>query len=133
MMIRQTEDDDFPAIMKLMKSEPEFWQASWSEDVIERGVKSAEGLSFVYDESGQILGFICAHDLGFRAYLSALVVKSDARNRGIGKHLVKHVEHELKARGRTVIIADVWKNAQTFYKSLGRAKPDVILLRKTLI
>ena len=60
MMIRQTEYDDIPAIMKLMKSEPEFWQASWSEDVIKRGVISADGLSFVCEEEGQILGFICA-------------------------------------------------------------------------
>ena len=36
-------------------------------------------------EEGEILGYPCGHDLGFRAYLSDLIVAKSARNRGIGR------------------------------------------------
>jgi hypothetical protein len=58
-----------------MRSEPGFWQDSWREDVLERGLDASGGLAFVWEEGGQILGFICAHDLRFRAYLSELIVR----------------------------------------------------------
>ena len=96
-------------------------------------VQSASGLAFIWEESNQVLGFICAHDLGFRAYLSEFIVDKSGRNRKIGKMLLKHVEHELINRGSNVLIADVWKDAEGFYKSLGWSEPDVILLRKKLV
>lgn len=86
-MIRSVTKEDIPNIRKLMESEPGFWQESWRYDVLERGLDSAGGLAFVWEETGQILGFVCAHDLGFRGYLSELIVAKSARNRGIGKHL----------------------------------------------
>jgi predicted N-acetyltransferase YhbS len=75
-MIRQATQNDIPAIKALMQSEPGFWQESWRHDVLERGLVASGGLSFVWDEAGQVLGFACAHDLGFRAYLSSRGVKS---------------------------------------------------------
>ena len=132
-MIRQTKYNDILAIMKRMQSEPDFWQASWGQDVIKRGIKSADGLSFEWGESGQILGFICAHDLGFRAYLSELIVHNSAKKGGIGKLMVKHIEYELGARGCNILIVEIWKNAEKFSKSLGWSEPDVLLMRKTSI
>lgn len=132
-MIREATYTDSPAIKKLMQSEVGFWQESWHDDVIDHGIKSANGLAFVWEKSNQILGFICAHDLGFRAYLSEFIVDKSGRDRDIGKMLLTHVEHELINRGRNVLIADVWKDAENFYKSLGWSEPDVILLRKKLV
>lgn len=115
-----------------MQSEPGFWDASWDDDVINQGMKTADGLTFVWEESDQILGFICAHDLGFRAYLNELIVHKSIRNRGVGRKLLEHVENTLVSRGRTILISDVWKDAEKFYKSLGWSNPDVLLLRKKL-
>ena len=70
-MIRKTVKDDIPAISMLMQSEPGFWQESWREDVLERGIEASEGLSFVWEESGQFLGFICAHDFVLGSLLSS--------------------------------------------------------------
>jgi predicted N-acetyltransferase YhbS len=131
-MIRKATNNDSPAIKKLMQSEPGFWQDSWQDNVIDQGIKSANGLAFVWEESGQILGFISVHDLGFRAYLNELIVKDSVRNIGVGKKLIRHIENELRTRGCKVLISDVWKGAESFYRSLGWTEPDVVLLRKKL-
>ena len=131
-MIRQATQDDIPAIRELMRSEPGFWQDTWRDDAIRRALASAGGLAFVWDQAGQVLGFICAHDVGFRAYLSELIVAESARAQGVGRELVRRVQRELTARGCAVLISDVWKDAVGFYKSLGWSAPDVVLLRKRL-
>jgi len=115
-----------------MRSEPGFWQDSWREDVLDRALAAAHGLTFVWEERTQILGFVCAHDVGFRGYLSALIVAASSRSRGIGKRLVEHVERELQSRNCAVLISDVWPDAETFYRSLGWSEPDAVLLRKNL-
>ena len=132
-MIRLATMEDISEIQQLMHAVPGFWQASWRHDVIERSLRSAHGLAFVWEEEGQIRGFVCAHDVGFRGYLSELVVEEEARDRGIGKQLVRRVEQELAARGCAVLIADIWKDAEGFYRALGWTPPDVILLRKRLL
>jgi ribosomal protein S18 acetylase RimI-like enzyme len=115
-----------------MQSEPGFWKQDTRLDVLDIALASAKDLAFVWDEDGRILGFVCAHDLGFRAYLSELIVHESTRRRGIGKQLVQHVEDELMHRKCPVLVSDVWRNAEAFYRSLGWSEPDVTLLRKKL-
>lgn len=131
-MIRLATIEDIPEIQRLLLSVPGFWQASWRNDVVERSLRSADGLAFGWEEEGYIKGFVCAHDVGFRGYLSELVVTEEVRGRGVGKQLVHRVENELAARGCAVLIADVWKDAEGFYRALGWTPPDVVLLRKKL-
>ena len=132
-MIRTATESDIPAIRTLMKSIPGFWHEDWREDVLERGIRTADGLALVWIDGGDIIGFVCAHDVGFLGYLSALVVAEEARGRGIGKQLVCQVERELAARDCAILIADVWKEAEGFYRALGWAPPGVVLLRQRLI
>jgi predicted N-acetyltransferase YhbS len=131
-MIRQATANDIPAIRSLMESAPGFWQPDWSNDTLTKAISSASGLAFVWETRSHILGFVCAHDVGFRAYLSELVAAQQARNQRIGKQLVGTVEQELSRRGQAVLIADVWHAAVPFYRSLGREPPDVILLRRKI-
>ncbi len=131
-MIRRAVLNDTPAIKELMLSEPRFWNQEWRHDVIERVLNATGSLSFVWEEDSNIKGFICAHDLGFRAYLNELIVKEPKRNSGIGKRLIEHVEHILEEQGCTTIISDVWKKSVSFYKNLGWSEPDVVVLRKKL-
>jgi ribosomal protein S18 acetylase RimI-like enzyme len=132
-MIRAATESDIPDTKSVMKSVPGLWHQDWRKDTLERAIRAADGLAFVWVDGGQILGFACAHDLGFRGYLSALVVAEEARGRGIGRQLVRHVERELAARGCALLISDVWKDAEGFYRALGWTSPDVILLRHTLV
>jgi ribosomal protein S18 acetylase RimI-like enzyme len=131
-MVRQTMPEDIPEIQALMKSIPGFWQSHWSRDTVAHALDTANGLSFVWEEDSQILGFVCAHDLGFRACLSELAVSPPCQHRGIGRALLEKVEHRLSARQRTILIADVWRDAVPFYRALGWESPEAVLLRKKL-
>lgn len=131
-MVREASVADIPGIRSLMQAEPGFWQPWWSERTVEAAIRSASGLAFVWEEHADILGFVCAHDLGFRAYLSDLVVDRRFRHRGIGTALVQAVERALRGKDRRVLIADVWRDAEPFYRSLGWEPPDALLLRQFL-
>lgn len=119
-----------PGIQALMKSVPSFWSEDWRGDAVQRALDSAGELAFVWEEDQRLTGFICAHDIGFRAYLSALVLAESAGGRGIGTKLLGHIESALRARGCAVLIADVWKEAKGFYQSRGWSPPDAFLIRK---
>jgi predicted N-acetyltransferase YhbS len=131
-MIRQAATSDIPGIRTLMQTVPGFWQTWWSDQTIAQALVSANGLAFVWEDNSHILGFVCAHDFGFRAYLSELVVDSSVRHQGVGTRLVRRVEEALEARQQRVVIADVWHDAEPFYRSLGWAPPDAVLLRTRL-
>lgn len=129
-MVRDAIASDIPNIRRLMQAVPGFWHSRWSEKTIANGIHSANGLAFVWEQSTQILGFVCAHDLGFRAYLSELIVDIRVRRQGIGTHLLQAVEEALRSRHQGVLIADVWRDSEPFYRSQGWQAPDVVLLRK---
>jgi RimJ/RimL family protein N-acetyltransferase/predicted N-acetyltransferase YhbS len=131
-MIRPATEHDLTGIKKLMQSEPGFWQDSWRENILADALDSAGSLAFVWGAGGRILGFVCAHDVVFRGYLSSLIVAPAVRRQGIGRQLVHRVEKELRSRGCTVLISDVWRGAEAFYRSIGWSEPEVKLLRKNL-
>src|ERR1700742_4286282 len=74
LMIREAGTEDIPAIRRLMEAEPGFWQPDWSNETLAKGLDSADGIAFVWENSNEVLGFVCAHDVGFRGYLSELIV-----------------------------------------------------------
>ena len=131
-MIKKAKISDSPKIELLMKSVKNFWDDSWRKDVIKLGIKASKGLSFVYEENGDILGFICAHDIGFRAYLSELIVSPKIQDQGVGKKLLCKVEEKLQEGGCKILISDVWQNSTRFYSKLGWSEPNVKFLRKKL-
>jgi len=131
-VIRVASAADVGPIRALMQSVAGFWDATWRADVLDRVLASAETVALVHEEDGVLVGFACAHDVGFRAYLSALVVSPVARGRGTGARLLAEVERRLAARGCAVVIADVWRDAEAFYRSQGWTPPAVVLLRKRL-
>jgi len=131
-VIRLANASDIAGIRLLMRSVPGFWDDTWRVDVLERALASPGTIALVHDDSERIDGFACAHDVGFRAYLSELVVSPTSQGRGIGARLLTELERELSARGCTVVIADVWRNAEDFYRSQGWTPPAVVLLRKRL-
>jgi ribosomal protein S18 acetylase RimI-like enzyme len=131
-MIRQANVKDSKQIKVLIKLVDGLWDKTWRENAIELGIKSSNGISYVFEKNEKILGFVCTHDLGFRGYISELIVSPNAQNQGIGKKLLKKAEDELQKRGCKTIIADVWKCAEGFYEKMGWSKPNVTLLRKKL-
>jgi GNAT superfamily N-acetyltransferase len=131
-VIRLAGTADIPRIQTLMKSVAGFWDDSWRPDVLERALGSSETIALVHHEDDTIDGFACGHDVGFRAYLSELVVSPASQGRGVGSRLVSELERRLAERGCSVLIADVWRDAERFYRSRGWTPPAVVLLRKRL-
>jgi len=131
-VIRPATREDILGIRALMQSVPGFWDESWRPDVLERVLRSSETIALVHAEKGVIDGFVCGHDVGFRAYLSELVVSPGLHGRGVGSSLVAELERRLAERGCSVLIADVWRDAEPFYRSRGWSPPSVVLLRKRL-
>lgn len=132
MEIRKTTLQDAPKIETLMKSVEGFWDNGWRNNVLQIALKNNTTISFVTVENELIIGFVCAHDVGFRAYLSELVVHPDHHSKGIGRQLLKAVEDELQFRGCEIFITDIWKDAETFYEKQGWSRPDIVLMRKKL-
>jgi GNAT superfamily N-acetyltransferase len=131
-MIRIADKADIPVLMELMQSEPGFWKQLPRPDALDVELASAGDLAVVWEDQGRILAYACAHDLGFRGYLSELIVAPAARHRGIGRRLVEHIERTLHARGCPLVFSDVWRSSERFYRSLGWSEPDVTLLLKRL-
>jgi ribosomal protein S18 acetylase RimI-like enzyme len=131
-MVRHAITSDIPAIRALMQATPGFWQSWWSDKTIANAMGPRTGWAFVWEDNSKILGFVCAHDLGFRAYLSELVVDTSIRNQVIGTLLVRTVEQSLRDRHQQVLIADIWRDAEAFYRSLSWSVPDAVLFRQRL-
>jgi predicted N-acetyltransferase YhbS len=56
-MIRTATELDLPSIRALIKSVPGFWHEEWRSGALERAFRSADGLAFVWEQDGNILGF----------------------------------------------------------------------------
>jgi ribosomal protein S18 acetylase RimI-like enzyme len=115
-----------------MKSVEGFWDETWRSDVLERVLESQETVALVHVHGDAIDGFACAHDVGFRTYLSEIVVLPTLQGQGVGSQLLSELERQLTERGCRIVIADVWRGAEQFYRSRGWTAPDVVLLRKRL-
>ncbi|MCR3922323.1 MAG: GNAT family N-acetyltransferase [Firmicutes bacterium] len=89
-----------------------------SEKNIMRFLKRNEGLSYLYEENGTILGTVlCGHD-GRRGYIYHLAVHKDRRNSGIGKKLLSTSMVALKEVGIQkchIFVFRVNKNGSEFW------------------
>jgi predicted N-acetyltransferase YhbS len=130
--IRQATGKDVPAVRGLLESLPGVWQESWRPDVLERAISSADGLALVAFRREGLVGFVCAHDVGFRAYVSELAVAESEQRSGLGTELLRRIEEKLVERGCAILIADVYPPAEAFYRKLGWSPPDAKLLGRRL-
>ncbi len=85
------------------------WHTLYSNDP---APTKAVGLLLKRDE---VVGFVCFHDVGFRAYLSEIVVSESMRRVGIGTKLLYTGERLLLDRGCRLVVADVYPPAEGFY------------------
>ena len=132
-MIRDAAITDIGGIRAVLTSVDGFWDESWRPDVLKRVLTSPDAIALVHEDGEVVDGFVCAHDVGFRAYLSELVVAPAIQGRGIGALLLAEIERRMSERGCAVMIADVWVDAERFYRSRGWTPPSVTLLRKRLL
>lgn len=75
---------------------------------------------------------MCCHDVGFRAYLSEMVISERHQKTGIGTLLLKHAESILLNKGCKLVVADVYPPAEEFYRKNGWTKPKATLLARSI-
>lgn len=95
-------------------NEPEF--------VLDKKRAAGDGLLFVAEAEGRIVGIIMAGYDGHRGWLYALAVSPECRGRGIGSRLVRHAEAQLRKKGCPKInlqIMDGNEGVAAFYRKLG--------------
>ena len=131
-MIRVARISDVDGIRKLMKSVSGFWDEDWRADVLERVIGSAEAIALVHLDGETIEGFACAHDAGFRAYLSEFAVVETQQRSGVGTALLQSFESALLQRGCRLVVADAYPPAEPFYRARGWAPPAALLLSHRL-
>ncbi len=125
-MIRAVLENDLPQIWNLINLAPEFWRTEWYPEAWKRALRTSRGLTFVWEEAGHILGFVCAHDIGGLGYLCTLVIAEPARDKNVGSELIHSVQRELAARGCPTVISEFIGMCQAREPST----PDLILLRR---
>lgn len=124
--------DDALDVEALLRSLPGIWQDCWRSDCVTRGIKNSEGLAFVAEADAKVVGFICAHDVGFRAYISEFAIAKEWQGKGVGTLLLTHVENQLSANNCALVIADVFPPAEGFYLKRHWGHPKAILMSRRL-
>ncbi len=127
MTIRPAVESDIERIRSLIEPSPGLWHPDWRPGVLERAIRSAGGLAFVWLDDDRLVGFVCAHDVGWPGYLCTLVVAESAHADNVGAELIHSVQRELAARGFPTVISEFIGMRQTREP----ATPDLILLRRT--
>ncbi len=102
---------------------------------IEKKLGANDGLFFVAESEGAVIGTAIAGYDGHRGWLYSVAVREDHRRSGLGSSLVRHAERALAAAGCMKINLQVLSsNAATaaFYESLGYGIEPRISMGKVL-
>lgn len=102
---------------------------------IARKLAFGDGLFWLAEEGGRIVGTAMAGYDGHRGWLYSVGVHSEVRRRGVGRALVAHAEKALAARGCPKVNLQVFRandRAQAFWRSVGYAEDEVIGFGKRL-
>ena len=96
---------------------------------IERKLAQADGLFWLAEHDGAIVGTAMAGYDGHRGWLYSVGVHPRMRRSGLARELVVHAEFELAARGCPKInlqVLEVNSSAQAFWQALGYV-PDLVV------
>jgi ribosomal protein S18 acetylase RimI-like enzyme len=63
--------------------------------VLQRALGSSDTVALVHLKGEHVDGLACAHDVGFRAYLSELIVSPSTQGAGIGGQLLSEIERRV--------------------------------------
>lgn len=100
MMFRKMQIKDYEAAYNLWKEVEGVGLSSADEkDNIEKYLKRNEGLSFVAEQNGKVIGAVLAGHDGRRGYIHHLAVDEDNRSEGIGSTLVEKCIEQFKNEG----------------------------------
>jgi ribosomal protein S18 acetylase RimI-like enzyme len=102
---------------------------------IEKKLGAKDGLFFVAESEGKVVGTAIAGYDGHRGWLYSVAVRKDYRRTGLGSSLVHHAERALAAAGCMKVNLQVLSSNVTtaaFYESLGYGVEPRISMGKVL-
>ena len=105
------------------------------EFVIDKKLVVGDGLLFVAEAEGKVVGSIMAGYDGHRGWIYALAVLPEYRRRGLGSRLVRHAEQQLRALGCPKINLQIMKgneSVESFYRKLGYEAEQRVSMGKKL-
>jgi ribosomal protein S18 acetylase RimI-like enzyme len=103
---------------------------------IDKKVAAGDGLLFVAEVDGKIVGTVMAGYDGHRGWLYSLAVLPEYRKQSIGSRLVKHAEKHLVELGCPKINLQIMKGneqVEAFYHKLGYETEPRISMGKKII
>ena len=102
---------------------------------IDKKVAMGDGMLFVAESGGKVVGSIMAGYDGHRGWIYSLAVRPHCRRRGLGSRLVRHAEEHLKALGCPKINLQILQGneaAVSFYRKLGYEEEQRISMGRTI-
>ncbi|HJQ75348.1 MAG TPA: GNAT family N-acetyltransferase [Gaiellaceae bacterium] len=114
MSVRRASEPDREALHELYAAffaeieTPGYWGVTLAAELLEVDAIVADGLAFVAEEAGEIVGFVLARRKeGTRGLLSDIYVRPESRRRGHASRLAHAVADALHERGATDITLSV--------------------------
>lgn len=131
-LYRQATISDYDQMYNLWKNiEGIGLSDSDTKENIEKFLNKNQGLNYICEEKGKIIGTILCGEDGRRGYLYHLAVDKDYRRKGIGTKLVNLVFDNLKKKGIIKCHLFVYYEnelGKTFWEKTGWCKRDELLI-----
>lgn len=102
---------------------------------VERKLAFGDGLFWLAELDGRIVGAVMAGYDGHRGWIYSLGVRPEVRRSGVGRALLAHAERALAALGCPKVNLQVFSGnvgAQGFWRSVGYEKEGVVSFGKHL-
>ena len=103
--------------------------------VIDKKLAVGDGLFFVAEAEGTVVGSVMAGYDGHRGWIYSLAVLPEYRRRGVGSRLVRHAEEHLKLLGCSKINLQIMQGneaVEAFYRKLGYQTEQRISMGKKI-
>jgi ribosomal protein S18 acetylase RimI-like enzyme len=102
---------------------------------IDKKLAVGDGLIFVAETEGKVVGSIMAGYDGHRGWIYSLAVLPEYRGRGLGSRLMRHAEERLKLLGCAKINLQIMQGnegVEAFYRKLGYQTEQRISMGKQI-
>jgi ribosomal protein S18 acetylase RimI-like enzyme len=103
--------------------------------VIDKKLALGDGLIFVAEAGGAVVGSVMAGYDGHRGWIYSLAVLPEYRRRGVGSRLMRHAEEQLKLLGCPKINLQIMQGneaVEAFYRKLGYQTEQRISMGKKI-